>query len=194
MNTPRPQDDFFNYVNSTWIEENPIPPQESKWGSFYVLRVEVEKQLKEIFDKLVAADIATLDENAKKVRNFYETGMDIEKLNAQKDAPLKELFEMVDGITDGDRLVEVLGHLHRNGISALWGSSVDQDAKQSDVMALYLGQSGLSLPDRDYYVIDNEKNLEIRKKYLDYAEDMLISSQELSANKSLSKRGLPKPP
>jgi putative endopeptidase len=174
MNTPRPQDDFFTFVNGKWIAENPIPPEESRWGSFNSLRVEVQKQLKEIFEKLAAAaDDAALDDNARKVRDFYKTGMDVEKLNALKDMPLTGLLEIIDAAADPDAFVRALGYLHRRGVNSFWSSGVDQDLKDSAVMALYIGQGGLSLPDRDYYLNDDEKSREIRAKYSAYADGML---------------------
>lgn len=180
MNTTRPQDDFFTFTNGEWIEKNPIPPEESRWGSFNALRVEVEKQLKEIFEKIVVAEDATLDDNARKVRDFYRTGMDVEKLDELKDAPLKDVFALIDGVSDVAGLSALLGILHRQGISAFWGCGVDQDLKNSEIMAFYLGQDGLSLPDRDYYLKDDEKSREIRAKYSAYAGRMLSLSSAIA--------------
>lgn len=176
MNNPKPQDDFFHYVNAEWIEKNPIPAVESTWGSFNILRVEVEEQLKTIFAKLETTDASALDENVKKVRNFYRTGMDAEKLDALKDVPLKELFVELDGVNDIAALAKIIGSLHRKGVGIFWGAGADQDAKNSDVIALYIGQGGLSLPDRDYYVNEDEKSQVIRKKYMDYAHEILALS------------------
>ena len=181
MNNVRPQDDFFRFVNGKWIEENPIPPEESKWGSFYVFRVEVEKQLKAIFEEIAVKSDAELDDNARKVRDFYRTGMDEEKLDALKDAPLKDLFATIDGVTDVAGLPSLLGILHRQGIGAFWGCSVEQDLKNSEIMALYIGQGGLSLPDRDYYLNDDEKSRGIREKYLAYADRMIALSKNIAA-------------
>jgi putative endopeptidase len=177
MITIKPADDFFHFVNDTWIEENPIPPEESRWGSFYILRVEVEKQLKVIFDEIATKDDLALDDNARKVRDFYRTGMDLEKLDALRDAPLKDFFVAIDGVSDGAGLSSLLGMLHRKGISAFWGCSVEQDLKNSEIMALYVGQGGLGLPDRDYYLNEDEKSREIRRKYLGYADRILSLSE-----------------
>jgi putative endopeptidase len=176
MNTPRPQDDFFTFINGEWIEKNPIPPEESRWGSFYVLRLQVENQLKVLMEKLTAANEAELDANAKKVRNFYMTGMDDVVLESLKDQPLKELFGMVDTVVDIPQLMKLLGYLHRRGIDAFWGIATDQDAKNTDVVAFYMGQGGLSLPDRDYYLNQDEKSQEVRKKYADYTVDLISLS------------------
>lgn len=187
MSTINPRDDFFHFVNGTWIEENPIPPEESKWGSFYALRVEVEKQLKVILDEISTKDDAALDDNARKVRDFYRTGMDMEKLDALKDAPIKDFFTAVDGVSDIAGLSSLVGMLHRQGIGAFWECGVDQDLKNSEIMALYIGQGGLGLPDRDYYVKDDEKSREIRQNYSGYADRMLSLSGSIAAYRPLSK-------
>jgi putative endopeptidase len=181
MTTIKPGDDFFRFVNGKWIEENPIPPEESRWGSFFILRVEVEKQLKAIFDEIAIKDDIALDDNARKVRDFYRTGMDLERLDALKDSPLKDFFVAIDGVSDVAGLSALLGTLHRKGISAFWGCSIEQDLKDSGIMALYVGQDGLGLPDRDYYLTDDEKSRDIRKKYSSYADRMLSLSEVIAA-------------
>jgi putative endopeptidase len=168
-------------VNAKWIEENPIPPEESRRGAFYDLRIEVETHLKEIMDEISSTDEAGLSENERKVRDFYRAGMDLEKLSILKDAPIKGLFAEIDGVEDVVGLSKLLGDLHRKGIDVFWGSSVEQDLKDSNTMAMYIGQSGLSLPDRDYYLADDEKSMEIRAKYSAYTDRMFAASPVLSA-------------
>jgi putative endopeptidase len=90
-------------------------------------------------------------------------------------------------VSDIAGLSPLLGILHRQGISAFWGCGVDQDLKNSEIMALYLGQDGLGLPDRDYYLNDDEKSREIRRKYSIYADQMLSLSGTISAYRPLSK-------
>jgi len=184
--TIKPGDDFFHFVNGKWIEENPIPPEESRRGAFYDLQVEVEKQLKEIMDTISTGNGGGLDENTRKVRDFYKTGMDAEKLSSLKDAPLKDIFAAIDGVTDISGLSALLGDLHRKGISAFWGRSVEQDLKDSNTMAMYIGQDGLSLPDRDYYLTDDEKSREVRSNYLTYTGKMFAISDAISAYKPVA--------
>jgi putative endopeptidase len=172
----RPTDDFFGYVNNTWIAKNPIPANESRWGSFNVLRVQVEEQVKEIFGELAVAKDDALDDTAKKVRDFYKTGMDVERLNGMGDKSLSKLLDAVDKIDTIADLVRVSGFLHRRGINVWWSPSSEPDAKRSEIMALYLAQGGLSLPDRDYYLNTDEKSAAIRKGYFDYAVGVLGGS------------------
>lgn len=171
--TEKPTDDFFHYINNAWITQNPIPPEESRWGAFNVLRAEVERQLKAILEKIDGQDGSALSANATKVRDFYRTGMDAEKLEALKDAPLRPLIGVIDAVQDIDDLARAIGVLHRAGVDAFWGPSVEQDMKQSEIMALYVAQGGIGLPDRDYYLNNDEKTRVIQEKYLDYASDLL---------------------
>ncbi len=177
-----PGDDFFSYVNAKWIAANPIPPEESRWGSFYVLRVEAEHQLKEILEELSKMPDGSLDPTARKVRDFYRTGMDEEKLAAEGDAPLKPLLDAVAGISDLAGLSSALGTLHRAGIGAFWAAGVDQDGKASEVMALYISQGGLGLPDRDYYLNDDEKSKAIREGYARFAEGMIAAAPSVGGS------------
>ncbi len=179
----KPADDFFRFVNQKWIDENPIPPEESRWGSFSILRVEVEKQLKEIFEELDKKLDNEISSRARKVRDFYRTGMDVERRNKQGDAPLAKLFALVNAAKNATELSSVLGVLHRNGIDAWWLSQSEADAKRSEIVALYLNQAGLGLPDRDYYLKDDAKSREIREKYIHYVENLLSSS--MGANQGM---------
>src|SRR5258708_1804443 len=172
----KPSDDFFRFVNGRWIAQNPIPPEESRWGSFTILRTEVEKQLRAIIDELaVAQDIApgTIQQ---KVRDFYLTAMDVEKCNRLGVAPLSEMFASIDTIKDVDGLVRVVAHLQRSGVRIWWVPTVEQDEKNVDVMAFHIYQGGLGLPDRDYYLNDDEKSRTIREKYLAYMTTVLAGS------------------
>ena len=177
----KPADDFSGFVNKKWIDENPIPPEESKWGSFFVLRVLVEQQLKEILEEISRESEEELDANIRKVRNFYRTGMNAEKLAALGDAPLKEFLDMIAAIQSMSDLSRTIGMLHRAGVDVFWSASVDQDIKQSEIMAFYVGQGGLDLPDRDYYINDDEKSKAIRAAYLHYAEGMIAVAPSIKS-------------
>ena len=183
----RPGDDFFGYVNNIWIRKNPIPANEARWGTFYVLRYEVEEQIKKIFEGLVATPAGKLDDSGKKVKYFYESGMDVDHVNAEGDAPLAPLLNAVNGIHDVNDLVRTIGFLHRRGIGVFWAPSPEPDAKSSDRTALYFSQAGLSLPDRDYYVNADEKSVAIRKRYADYAALMLAHSSIAADAQQFSK-------
>ncbi len=181
--TVRPADDFFQYVNGGWMKANPIPADESRWGSFDILRVQVEEQLHEILDGLISsgATDATATEDQRRIRDFYTTGMDVEKRNRLGLQPLAELFARIDAIGGNgaggnlnDDLAAAIGYLQRQGVGVWWTPSAEQDEKQSEVVALHLYQGGLGLPDRDYYLNDDEKSKTIRADYLKYMKATLV--------------------
>ena len=169
----RPADDFFGYVNGRWLGENPIPEEESQWGAFSILRVLVERQLKAILDDLENVPPAAEGSPARKVRDFYLTAMDAEKCNAAGLAPLGDIFAKIDGIRDAASLSSALSFLHRNGVDAFWAPVSAQDEKDTEKMAFYAYQGGLGLPDREYYLGEDEKSRAIRVKYLSYMRAMI---------------------
>lgn len=176
-----PADDFFRYVNAKWVEANPIPPEESRWGSFYVLRVEAEYRLKEILEDISEKPDDALDATARKVRDFYRTGMDEAKLAAEGDAPLRPLLDEIAAIENLSDLSRVTGRLNRDGVGAFWAAGVDQDIKNSGIMALYFSQGGLGLPDRDYYLNNDGQSDVIRRGYAQFAEGMIAAAPTILA-------------
>jgi predicted metalloendopeptidase len=178
--TIRPADDFYRYVNGGWLTKNPIPADESRWGSFYTLRFDVEQQIKKLLDEIVAKAGLVAGSDEQKVRDFYREAMDMEKRNRLGVAPLAVYFKKIDEITTINDLAYVVGEMHRAGMGAFWNAFVGQDEKQSDVMALQFWQGGLGLPDRDYYLTDDEKNKKIRADYLAYMADVLVSANMIN--------------
>jgi putative endopeptidase len=172
----KPTEDLFRFVNQKWIDENPIPAEESRWGSFSILHVEVQNQLKEILEALDKKPDNEISDRARKVRDFYRTGMDVAGRDRRKDAPLGELFGLVNEANDLSALSQVIGILHRSGVGVWWSPFAEVDAKRSDRVTLYFSQDGLGLPDREYYLKDDEKSREIREKYAHYMETMLGGS------------------
>jgi putative endopeptidase len=144
-------DDFYEYVNGNWIKANPIPPEYSRWGAFPKLRDDNLIALREIVEGL-SKETGTLDPDRRKIRDFYQTAMDQAARNQAGITPLAEEFARIGGIKSAEEMVPVVGHLHVLGVSALFGFSVSQDAKQSDRYAPHLRQGGLGLHHREYYL------------------------------------------
>jgi putative endopeptidase len=161
----RPQDDFFAYTNSLWIQKNPIPENESRWGVFVKLRVETEKRLKKILTDLEKAKQVEKGSPEQMIRDFYRSGMDMKKRNQLGLSPIQDLRKMIQEISTADDLLLLLPKLHTLGIEALWGFGVGQDAKQSEKYILHLGQDGLGLPDRDYYLKDDAESKRVLDAY-----------------------------
>ena len=165
--TVSPKNDFFRFVNGGWLKANPIPPEETRWGSFSILQKESTQALREILEELQDQEF-TLGSLEQKLSDFYATGMDGASLNRDGIMPLNGELAKIDAIADLEGLVTVLAGLHHLGIYPLWVTSIHSDFKNSDMNILYVSQSGLSLPDRDYYLKDDPKSEQIRQKYREY--------------------------
>lgn len=143
----KPGDNFFEYVNGNWIRHNPVPAEYSRWGSFSQLHDDNLVHLREIVEGL-AKETGPLDENRRKIRDFYATAMDEAKLEKVGAQPLKDELDRIGAIKNRDDLVSEIGRLHATGIGVLFGVYVSEDEKQSTRYIVYLHQGGLSLPER----------------------------------------------
>jgi putative endopeptidase len=168
----RPQDDFFAYVNKTWMANNPIPSNESLWGSFVMLRHDSEKKLMTIVKELQTRKSLKSGSPEQIIRDLYASGMDMKRRNEVGLSPLKTLRAKVQKIGSLDALVRVVSELHRIGVGVLWGAGLDQDAKNSERYLLHLYQDGTGLPDRDYYLKDDTESVRVRTAYIKYAKGL----------------------
>lgn len=169
----RPQDDFFHHVHQKWIDANPIPKTESRWGSFSKLRFDVEKQLRAIVEEVAAKDPKKCTDEERMVRDFYRSGMDVEKRNALGLEPLKKHLAAIDDAKDLADIQKIVADLHVIGVGVFFGVGVDQDMKNVDAYAVYLGQDGLGLPDREYYLKKDAESLRVRSAYEAYVAKLL---------------------
>ncbi len=169
----RPQDDFYHHAHKKWMDKNPIPKEESRWGSFTVLRYETEKQVRAIVEEVAAKKRLTAGSAEQMVRDLYRSGMDMERRNALGIKPLAALQHKIDSIKNQADLEHVIALLHRADVGVIWGAGVDQDMKDSESYALYLGQDGLGLPDRDYYLKDDVESKRVREAYRIHVEKLL---------------------
>ncbi len=166
----RPGVDFYHYANGSWLKKTPIPNDKSRWGSFDELREENWKILKNILEESAAAKSAAPGSIEQKTGDFFASAMDtlqIEKIGIE---PLKPFFARINAIQDRDGLVREIGRLQTYYISPLFSFGVDTDEKDSDHMTFYLGQGGLGLPSREYYLEDS--HAKIRSAYLEHMRNM----------------------
>src|SRR3990167_2829473 len=152
----RPQDDFYDYANGGWLKKTKIPPEESRCGSFTILRYRTEQQLKKI--------VTTT--RYPKVAGIYRSAIDMKTRNKLGAGPMAPLRLLVRDIKNKNDLLKVIARLHVLGVSTGWGSMVDQDSKDSSRYALHLWQGGLGLPERDYYLLDKPEQKRVRAAYI----------------------------
>ncbi|VBB44721.1 putative metalloendopeptidase [uncultured Paludibacter sp.] len=160
--TVRPQDDFFDYANGTWIKKNPIPDEYSSTGVARLVIDDLQNRLKTINEEAVKNPQNNI---SKKIAAFWESGMDSAALNSNGIKPIEGLLVQVDKVTDIKGLLALNAELNKKGVGTMFDAGVRQDDKKSDVMSFYLGQGGLGLPDRDYYFNTDEQTTKIRAEY-----------------------------
>jgi len=163
---------FFEFANGDWIKNNPVPPTESVWGSFNILRDKNRKLLHRILDSAAALQNPVKGSTAQLIGDFYASGMDsagIEKLGVK---PLQPMLDKIGNIKDAKDVLDVIANLQRNGIFPLFGIMVDQDARKSDEYALYASQGGLGLPNKAYYLKKDGKSDTVRQEYIAHVSKM----------------------
>jgi putative endopeptidase len=166
----RPQDDFYHHVNGGWLKKNAIPLHESRWGSFLMLRYDTEKKLRTLVTKLENKKNLKPGTPEQMVRDFYRSGLDMKTRNALVLAPLRPWLDRIAHIQDVRSLVSTIAHLEKIGGGGPWGVMVDQDMKNSEKYIIYLHQSGLGMPDRDYYLKDDAESKRVRAAYEKHVE------------------------
>lgn len=183
----RAQDDFFQYVNGTWLAEAEIPADQGRWGSFLELRDESIAGVQQVMDT-AKANISEYPKGTDQYKTvtFYTIGMDSLLAEKRGHEALLPWFEQIEQIKNKADLQAFIGKIHPAGVSAFFNIYVSSDAKDSDKNALYLSQGGLGLPDRDYYVDEtNEKFKEIKAKYEAHISRVfqLLGNSEATARK-----------
>jgi putative endopeptidase len=180
----RPGDNFYAYANGNWMKNNPVPPSKTRWGSFDELREQSSQRLKSLLES--AAAHASTDSASQKIGDFYTSGMDsisIEKAGYQ---PIKNDLERIGRITDINGILSEAAEQHKSGISTvLYNFGVDQDPKNVNRYVPQFEQSGIMLPDRDYYLKNDGRSLTIRKAYLKHIANLfeLTGTDSVAADK-----------
>jgi len=182
----KPQDDFFSYVNGSWLKTAQIPASEGAWGSFYELGENNRQVLNMILeDALKQRKTAQKGSDWQLVGDFYASGMDTETLNKLGYKPLESELKRIDDLKNTDDLLKLMASYHNLSIGNIFGLFVSVDAKNSQFNTLYLSQSGLSLPSRDYYLDESERFAKIREDYTKFIAKMFVMTGTSQAQAEL---------
>lgn len=175
----RAQDDFYSYVNSIWIGRNPIPGSENSWGNFNELQDKSQKALQAICIDMSAKKGAAAGSNEQLIGDFFAAGMDTNAIEKAKFTVVAEEFKMIDKLESKKGISELLAKLHLMQVNAGFGFYVMADLKNSNENAVYVGQSGMGLPEKEYYLADEMR--EIRSQYVEHIMTMFLLSGEEKA-------------
>lgn len=154
--TIKPQDDFFLFANGNWVKNNEIPASESRWGSFNELDQENKKKLTSILED-AKANQGTKGSQNQLLGSYYASFMNMERRNQLGISGIKGELSRIDSINRKDFIVTAIAMNHRDGIGSVFGFGVGQDMKNVTKNAAYMGQGGIGLPNKDYYLTENKR-------------------------------------
>ncbi|QQX80644.1 M13 family peptidase [Shewanella sp. KX20019] len=172
----RHQDDFYYSVNGTWLANTPIPADKSNYGSFSVLYEQSQEALKKIIEAAAAKPNKVKGSSEQKVGDFYASFMDIGTVEGLGITPLKDQLSDIAFASTHNDIATLMGRLLVHGSTVPFGFYVNNDAKNSSQYGVYLYQSGLTLPDRDYYLKDDEKFAANRAALNQYIDDLMTKA------------------
>ncbi|HEY6457014.1 MAG TPA: M13 family metallopeptidase [Steroidobacteraceae bacterium] len=161
-----PGNDFFAYANGAWLKANPIPPSESNWGVGKLVDEDLYTKLRSISEQAAANKSAAPGSDERKVGDFWDMAMDQARADRLGLVPLQADFARIDAIKDRGGVLDLAFALQRQNLQPFFGFGIAQDEKASDVMAVYLQQGGLGLPDRDYYFGTEAGTIKAREAYV----------------------------
>jgi len=168
-----PGDDFYRYVNGTWLTETTLPSDKSNFGAFTALGDEAEENLRRIIEDAAATE-APQGSDMQKVGDFFTSFMDIDRIEALGAEPLQSTLSDIVSVQSKDEMLIKMAELNHLSVQMPVGIYISNDAMQSDQYISYLNQWGLGLPDRDWYLTeDDESHRQAREAYGDYIGKVL---------------------
>ena len=170
-NTVSPAEDFYQYACGGWMAANPLTPEYARYGIFDQLDKENQEKLKALIEEL---NSKPQEEGSvgDKISTLYALGLDMEKRNADGAAPVKEQLAAIDAITDIDGLSAVAARMHMETSSPFFSFYIGADEKNSTMNLLQFNQGGLTMGDRDYYLLQDENSVKIRNAYREYVNTL----------------------
>ncbi|MFB9845193.1 M13 family metallopeptidase [Mucilaginibacter ginsenosidivorans] len=165
----KPGDDFFDYANGTWIKDNAIPAKETRWGSFNILHQQNTDKLLSLLAEVSKTPGQPKGSLKQRVGDLYASGMDSLSIEKKGYDPIKPDLARIAKISDLSGVIDEMIYERVSGdASPLFGAGVGADSKHPTRNIVSLRQGGTSLPDRDYYLKDNDRNKKIRDAYKKY--------------------------
>ncbi|MEN9446293.1 MAG: hypothetical protein RL728_805 [Bacteroidota bacterium] len=176
----RPQDDFYKYCNGKWLKNNPVPSNESRWGSMNELDIANKTKLIAVLEN---AKTAPKSYNEAIIGNYYASYVDTTRRNSLHISPIQNDLDKIKSIQNKQQLSEIIAYFQQQGINLFFSVDVQQDLKNTTRNSLYINQAGLGLPNNQFYIQENKKAL--LNKYQTYLET-LLSAFGVSNNQKIA--------
>ena len=173
----RPQDDFFKFVNGSWLTRTAIPADASSWGAFNELTEKSRTAIHGILEDAAKSN-APAGSEQRKIGDFYTSYMDSARVEKLGIAPLEPELATIAKLNSTKQLPETFAHFARLGIQSPFTVGVGADPKASSVNIVQVGQSGLGLPDRDYYLRNDAAIAKTRDAYVAYITKLLTLAKQ----------------
>lgn len=167
-----PCDDFYKFADGGWMKNNPIPPDRAAWATFNKLRDQNEKALHQILEDAANDKSAKPGTNWQKIGDYYASCMDESQVESAGLKPLDPELQRIADIKDTAGLQAEIAHLHQSGVGVVFAFGSEQDLKDSTQVIAGAGQGGLGLPDRQYYVDDDDRSKQLRTAYVLHVTNM----------------------
>jgi len=164
----RPQDDLFEYANGKWIRETELPADRARWGAFHKLHEKSQEDVRTLVEAVSQAENVEPGSATQKIRDFYNAYMDTESATELGVEAIRSELDQVVALESRDDFFRMLGTLDSYGVAGPIGGMVYSDLKDPDTAVVYLGEAGITLPDRDYYLKDDEQFVKGRELYRTY--------------------------
>jgi len=166
-----PSDDFYQFANGGWLESNPVPPEYGAWGSAHEVHVRNEAILCDLLEAAARPD--SFDDSVEgKVGAYYRSGMNTDQIEANGLSPIEPWLDRIEGLESIDDVRDLVVDFHRIGVGVLFTIGVLPDFDDPTMNLVYIGQGGLGLPDRDYYLREDEQSRELLSAYRTHIENM----------------------
>lgn len=170
--TVNPGDNFYLYANGSWLKNHPIPDEYSRYSAFEALGEENYKQLQTLMEEAAADKNAVAGSVKQKIRDFYNTGLDTVKIEQEGLTPVKAELDRISAIATIDEVKNLIATNHLTGAYPLFYFFGSSDEKNSNMVIAQLYQGGLGLPDRDYYLNNDQRSADIRNEYVKHIARM----------------------
>jgi putative endopeptidase len=166
-----PGENFYLHCNQKWLDTTPLPSDKSNYGVFTLLEDRTSEQVKQLIEQ-ASATKSEPGSAAQKVGDLYNSVLNTEARDQAGTEPIRPMLDKIDSIGSQTELAEAMGQLSQIGVSGPFGAYVSVDARDSDSYALHITETGLTMPDRDYYLEAEPRYEEARRELVNYIVDL----------------------